>query len=56
MSLEVINLVLSVHELELTLLHLLLIVLQFLLQVHDVLDLRSLELPKLMGLSSGGLL
>jgi hypothetical protein len=52
LSLEVVNLIVLVRELELTLLHLLLT----LLQVHNLLGLCGLELLKLMGLNSGGLL
>jgi hypothetical protein len=55
LSLEVINLVVSVHELNLIILQLLTL-LQFHLQVCDHLCLHSLELLQLMGLSSGGLL
>jgi hypothetical protein len=56
LSLEVINLIVSVRELKLTLLHLLLTLLQFLLQVCNLLGLPDLELLKIMGLNSGGLL
>jgi hypothetical protein len=56
LKLKVINLIVSVHELKLMLLRLLLTVQQFLLQVHNLLGPRSLELLKIMGLSSGGLL
>jgi hypothetical protein len=56
LSREVNNLIVSVCELKLMLLHLLLTVMQLLLQVCDLLALHSLELLKLMGLRSGGLL
>jgi hypothetical protein len=55
-SLEVINLIILVHELKIMLVHLLLTVLQFLLQLCDLLGLHTLELLKLTSLSSGGLL
>jgi hypothetical protein len=55
-SLEVINLIVLVHELKIMLVHLLLTVLQFLLQLCDLLGLHTLELLKLTSLSSGGLL
>jgi hypothetical protein len=54
-SLEVSNLIISVHELNLMLLQLL-VLLHFLLQVLDLLRLSSLEVCKLLGLSTGGLL
>jgi hypothetical protein len=56
LSLEVINLIVLVHELKIMLVHLLLTVLQFLLQLCDLLGLHTLELLKLTSLSSGGLL
>jgi hypothetical protein len=56
LGLEVVNLIVSFHELDLTLLHLLLTVFQFLLQVCDLVVLRGLEPLELRGLSNGGLL
>jgi hypothetical protein len=53
---KVADLVISVHKLKLTLLHLLLTPLQSPLQVLGLLVLRNLELLKLMSLNSGGTL
>jgi hypothetical protein len=53
---KVVDLVVSVRELELTLLHLLLTLPQLLLQVLSVLVLHNLELLKLTSLNSGVLL
>jgi hypothetical protein len=52
---KVVDLVVSIHELELTLLHLPTF-LQLLLQVLDLLVLHSLELLKLTSINHGGLL
>jgi hypothetical protein len=56
LSLEVINLVVLVRELNLMLLQLLLVLMQLLLQVLDLLGLSCLEILKLTGHSYGGLL
>jgi hypothetical protein len=53
---KVVNLVVLVCELEVKLLHLLLTLLQFLLQVLDLLVLCSLELLKLTSLNNDALL
>jgi hypothetical protein len=53
---KVADLVISVHKLKLTLLHLLLTPLQSPLQVLGLLVLRNLDLLKLMSLNSGGTL
>jgi hypothetical protein len=53
---KVADLIVSVHKLEVTLLHLLLAPLQFPLQVLNLLVLCNLELLKLMSLNSGSTL
>jgi hypothetical protein len=53
---KVVDLVVLVHKLKLTLLHLLLAPLPFPLQVVDLLVLCNLKLLKLMSLNSGGTL
>jgi hypothetical protein len=53
---EVVDHVVSVHERNSTVLHLLLKLLQFLLHVLDLRVLHGLELLKLTGLNLGGLL